>query len=96
MHPLVGKQIMAIELRSMTFQGSNLAGQAGAVSFFVGDGADAPQSKLWIAGQVVSDSPSMKSLALNQLAALHKARDLVDAEITRLTRLYHQAEQAQH
>jgi hypothetical protein len=87
---------MAFELRNMTFQGADPLGRAGTVSFFAGYGADAQQSKLWIAGQLVSDGPSMRSLALNQLTALHRARDLLDAEIARLTPLYHQAEQAQH
>jgi len=87
---------MAFELRNMTFQGSNPLGQAGLVSFFAGDGADATQSTLWIAGQIASDEQSMKSLALNQLNALHRARDLIDGEIARLTPLYRQAERVQH
>lgn len=87
---------MAFELRNMTFQGANFLGEAGTVSFFAGDEADAQQSKQWIAGQVVSGQQSRKSLALNQLSALHAARDLIDAEIARLTPIYRQAELAQH
>ncbi len=86
---------MAFELRNTTFQAVDASGEAGTVSFFAGDGLDAQQSKLWISGQVVSGQQSMKSIALNQLSALHAARDLIDAEIARLTRLYRQAEQAQ-
>jgi hypothetical protein len=37
----------------------------------------------------------MKSVALNQIAALLKARDLIDGEIARLTHLYQEAEQSQ-
>ena len=86
---------MAFELRSVTFLGANPLGDAGKVSFFAGDGPDAQQSTLWIAGQVLSETPNMKSLALNQLAVLYSARELIDAEIARLKPLYHQGEQAQ-
>jgi hypothetical protein len=86
---------MAFELRDMTFGFANPLETAGYVSFFAGDGPKAEGSTLWIAGRVLSDAPTMKSLALNQLTALHTARTLLDEEIGRLTSLYQQAEQAQ-
>jgi hypothetical protein len=86
---------MAFELRNTTFHACEPEGKAGMVSFFAGDAADAQQSTLWISGQVESDMQSMKSLALNQLATLYRARDLIDNEIGRLKRLYDRAEQSQ-
>jgi hypothetical protein len=80
---------MAFELRRLEFQA------AGATSFFVSDADDAEQSGQWISGRVISALPSGKSLALHQLAALVKARDLIDGEIARLTGLYQASEQSQ-
>jgi hypothetical protein len=79
----------------MTFQAVPAAGKVGLINFFAGDAAESEQSNQWISGQVVSDGSSMKSVALNQLTALHRARDLIDSEIARLTRLYQAAEQSQ-
>jgi hypothetical protein len=86
---------MAFELRTMSFQRADALKTAGSVSFFAGTSTDAAQSTLWISGQIESDMPNMKSLALHQLKALGKVRDLIDGEIARLTRLYEQAERSQ-
>jgi hypothetical protein len=82
------------QLKRTTFQGVNPAGNLGLVSFFLRDDEGQPSGQ-WISGQVEVSRPAMKSVALGQLSTLHAARDLIDAEIARITPLYHQAEQVQ-
>ena len=86
---------MAFELRQMTFRIADARSQAGLVSFRAGDADDAAQSHEWISGQVQSGLPTMKSIALQQIAALKRARELIADEIQRLSVLYQEAEQAQ-
>jgi hypothetical protein len=86
---------MAFELRQVTFRIADARGQAGLVSFVAGDADDAAQSGEWISGQVRSYLPNMKSIALQQIVVLKRARDLVANEIQRLSVLYQEAEQAQ-
>jgi|GEM_PF-3920538 len=83
---------MAFELRRVTFQVSDPRETVGLVSFFAGEASEPEQLGQWISGQVISDEQNMKSVALNQISALHAARDLIDKEIQRLTGLYHEAE----
>lgn len=86
---------MAIELRRTTFEGADASSTVGHVSFFIGEPGDGERSGQWIEGRVISDAPTMRSLALNQITVLHRARDLIDAEIARLTPIYRKAELSQ-
>ena len=87
-----GERVMAFELRRVTFQVSDPRETVGLVSFFAGEASEPEQLGQWISGQVISDEQNMKSVALNQISALHAARELIDKEIQRLTGLYHEAE----
>jgi hypothetical protein len=87
---------MPLELRQMTIHATRPHDPVAYVQFFAGDGADVEQSEQWIRGQVPAGLPAMKSVALLQIVALQRARDLLDEEIQRLTRLYEAAEQSQH
>jgi hypothetical protein len=76
-------------LRHLTAFGDDPTKQ---VTFFLGDGPDAAQSSQWISAQAAVELQPLKSLSLLRIRALHSARDLIDAEIGRLTKLYNQAE----
>jgi hypothetical protein len=67
----------------------------GFVVLFAGDGDSAETSKEWISARVKVDAPNIKSLALLQIAALWKARDLLNSESERLSNLYHAGEKSQ-
>jgi hypothetical protein len=79
----------------MTFYGANPKSTVGMVRFFLGGEGDAERSGEWLAGRVQSDGPSMKSVALNQINALHRVRELVQTEIERLSEIYREAERSQ-
>lgn len=81
------------QLKRTTFQAIDPAGNVGLVSFFLGENEAQPSGQ-WISGQVEVSKPAMKSVALHQLLVLHAARDLIDAEIARTTRLYQEAEKS--
>jgi hypothetical protein len=85
---------MAFLLRSVRFQTADPLGTAGRVSFFAGEDEDPEKSNEWLSGQVISDTPNQKSLALHQIAVLYRVRALIDAEIERLKPLYEQSQQA--
>jgi len=67
----------------------------GFVVLFAGDGDDVETSKEWISAQVKVDTPNTKSLALLQIAALEKMRDLLKSESERLSTPYHASEKVQ-
>jgi hypothetical protein len=62
------------------------------VTFFLGDGPDAAQSNQWISAQLAIDMPPHKSFSMLRLIALRSMRDLLGAEIQRLSDLYEKAE----
>ena len=80
-----------VMIRQLTTFGDDPPKQA---TFFLGDGPDAGQSSQWISAQVAVELQPLKSLSLLRIRALHSARDVIDAEIARLTKLYNQAEAA--
>ena len=67
----------------------------GFVALFAGDGDGVETSKEWISAQVKVDAPNIKSLALLQIAALEKMRDLLKSESERLSTRYHASGKAQ-
>jgi hypothetical protein len=80
---------MALKVRWTKMGATDAAMPVGFVDLFVGDGDDAETSKEWISARVKVDEPNTKSLALLQIAAVAKARDLLDEETKRLGTLYH-------
>jgi hypothetical protein len=89
-----GRDAMPVELREITIHATRPHDPVGYVQFFAGDGANLEQSEQWITGQVPAGLPAMKPIALLQIVTLQRARDLLDDEIARLTRLYEAAEQS--
>ena len=85
---------MPLKLLDVHFHTADPLGMAGLVSFALGDNEDVERSNEWVSGQVVSELPNQKSLALHQIKVLMRARDLIDAEIERLKPLYEQSQQA--
>ena len=83
---------MAFELRTTRFGVEN---PIQWVTFFAGEANEDEPQQQWITGQVHTGGTDMKSIALNQILVLRRARDLLDAEIERLMRRYQEAEQAQ-
>jgi len=81
------------QLQKVTFQTHIPTAGRQVASFFLGNDEAEPSGQ-WISGQVETRQSGMKSLALNQLSVLHAARELIDAEIERMTGLYEQAEQS--
>ncbi len=86
---------MAVEIRSMTTPGSAAGSPVGYVEIMMGDGPDAERSKEWISARVKLDDTSAKSLALLQIAAVRKVRDLLTDESERLSNLYQGTERSQ-
>jgi hypothetical protein len=86
---------MPLELRSTLMPVSPVATEVGYVQLFAGDHATPDQSQEWISARVKVDETNVKSLALLQIAALVKVRDLLTAESERLGTLYRQSEKAQ-
>lgn len=86
---------MAFELRRTTFRVAPAGHQVGLVTLFAGEADEPGQLDQWISAQVQSAERSMKSVALNQIAALQLVRDLITDEIERLTEIYRQEERSQ-
>lgn len=78
-----------VKLQQLTAFGDDPAKN---VTLFLGDGPDAAQSSQWISAQLAIDMPPHKSFSLMRLIVLRSMRDLIGAEIQRLTGLYEQAE----
>src|SRR5436190_11323079 len=74
----IGSEAMPIELRQMSVPATRPHDPVGYVQFFAGDGADVERSEQWIRGQVPTGLPAMKSVALLQIVALQRARDLLN------------------
>ena len=83
---------MAIELRWTKTAANPAAEPVGLVELFVGDAGNAESSQQCISARVSVDDTNVKSLALLQIAALRKARDLLTDESERLGNLYHESE----
>ncbi len=86
---------MAIVLHWTKTQVSVMPFAAAPVEFFAGDQSEDQSPSEWISGRVLVDNTNVKSLAQVQIAALSKARDLIDEEIQRLGDFYRASEQAQ-
>ena len=67
----------------------------GFVELFAGDSPEDESPEEWISARVLIDDTNVKSLALLQLAALRKVRDLLTDESDRLGRLYQASERSQ-
>jgi hypothetical protein len=85
---------MSLKLTSMQINGTEPGQDVDFIEIFVSDGQTVEQSQQWICARVKVGTPSMKSLALLELAAVRKVRDLLTEESERLSGLYQQAEQA--
>ncbi len=86
---------MSAQLRSMKTCATEAGTPVGVVEIFVGDANAADQSEQWISARVILDDTNVKSLALLQIAAVRKARDLLTDESDRLARLYQASERSQ-
>ncbi len=86
---------MAAKIRSMSVLGSEAGRSVGYVEIALGDFEDAEQSTEWITARMRLDEPTTHSLALLQIAAVRKARDLLTDESDRLSNLYQATERSQ-
>jgi hypothetical protein len=76
-------------------EATDVATSVGFVDLFAGDGGDVETSKEWISARVKIDAQNILSLALLQIAAVEKARDLLDEEAKRLGNAYRTSERVQ-
>ena len=86
---------MSLKIRWTKMDATDAAMPVGFVSLFAGDGDSIETSKEWISARVKVDELNIKSLALLQIAALGKARGLLESESERLSTLYRASEKAQ-
>jgi hypothetical protein len=86
---------MPIRVQWTRMNANDVATSVGFVNLFAGDGVDVETSKEWISARVNLDETNVKSLALLQIAAVRKARDLLTDESERLGRLYHESEKSE-
>ncbi len=86
---------MALKVRWTRMEATDVATPVGSVELFVGDGDDVERSEQWLSARVKLDTPNIKSLALLQIAAVEKARDLLDEEAKRLGNAYRASERVQ-
>jgi hypothetical protein len=86
---------MALKVRWTKMEATDVAEPVGFVDLFAGDGDDVERSKQWLSARVKLDAPNIKSLALLQIAAVEKARDLLDEEAKRLSNAYRASERVQ-
>jgi hypothetical protein len=86
---------MTIQLRWTKMATNDVGAPLGVVDLFVGDAADSETSKEWISARVKVAQPNILSHALLEIAAVEKARDLLNAESERLSILYRASETAQ-
>jgi hypothetical protein len=86
---------MGIRIQWTRINANDVATSVGFVNLFAGDGVDVETSKEWISARVTLDETSVKSLALLQIAAVRKVRDLLTDESERLGRLYRESDKSQ-
>lgn len=86
---------MALKVRWTKMEATDVAMPVGYVDLFAGDNDDVETSKEWISARVKIDAQNILSLALLQIAAVEKVRDLLDEEAKRLGSAYRTSEKVQ-
>ena len=84
---------MTIRLHWTKTIATEASSSVGPVELFAGDRPDHEAPTEWVSARILLDQTNDKSLALIQIAALSKVRDLIDDEIQRLESVYDANEQ---
>jgi hypothetical protein len=84
---------MTIRLYWTKTMATEAGSSVGPVELFAGDRPDHETPTEWVSARILLDQTNEKSLALIQIAALSKARDLIDDEIQHLESVYDANEQ---